>query len=101
MPTVTDYAAVLRQAAACDLALFCYEGEGTRSLRTVLDGFVPPAGRVPTVAIVIGSEGGFSPEEADAASDAGLCLCGLGRRILRTETASGFVLSCLAYRFEL
>lgn len=40
MPTVTDYAAVLRQAAACDLALFCYEGEGTRSLRTVLDGFV-------------------------------------------------------------
>ena len=40
-------------------------------------------------------------EEADAASDAGLCLCGLGRRILRTETASGFVLSCLAYRFEL
>ena len=29
-------------------------------------------------------------EEADAASDAGLCLCGLGRRILRTETASGF-----------
>ena len=101
MPTVTDYAAVLRQAAACDLALFCYEGEGPRSLRTVLDGFVPPAGRVPTVAIVIGSEGGFSPEEADAASDAGLCLCGLGRRILRTETASGFVLSCLAYRFEL
>ena len=101
MPTVTDYAAVLRQAAACDLALFCYEGEGTRSLRTVLDGFVPSAGRVPTVAIVIGSEGGFSPEEADAASDAGLCLCGLGRRILRTETASGFVLSCLAYRFEL
>lgn len=68
---MTDYAAVLRQAAACDLALFCYEGEGTRSLRTVLDGFVPPAGRVPTVAIVIGSEGGFSPEEADAASDAG------------------------------
>lgn len=56
---------------------------------------------MPTVAIVIGSEGGFSPEEADAASDAGLCLCGLGRRILRTETASGFVLSCLAYRFEL
>lgn len=100
-PTVTDLAAVWREAANCDLALFCYEGEGTQSLRTLLEDFTPPEGRVPTVAIVIGSEGGFSPEEAMAAREAGLSLCGLGRRILRTETASGFVLSCLSYRFEL
>ena len=100
-PTVTDFASVLRQAAASDLALFCYEGMGTKSLRAVLDSVDPPAGRVLSVAIVVGSEGGFSPEEAREAADAGLCLCGLGTRILRTETASGFVLGCLSYRFEL
>lgn len=101
VPTVTDYACMLRQASACDLALFCYEGEGTRPLRILLDEFAFPTDHVPTVAIVVGSEGGFSPEEAKAAAEAGLLPCGLGRRILRTETASGFVLSCLSYRFEL
>lgn len=99
--TVTSFSEVLKEAAACDLALFCYEGEGTRSLRDVLDAYCLPVGKVPTVAVLVGSEGGFSPEEARAAADAGLCLCGLGRRILRTETASGFVLSCLSYRLEL
>ena len=100
-PTVTDYATVLRQAAFSDLTLFCYEGAGTRSLRAVLDSVELPKDRVLTVSIVVGSEGGFSPEEAQAAADTGLCLCGLGTRILRTETASGFVLGCLSYRFEL
>lgn len=99
--TVTSFSEVLREAAACDLALFCYEGEGTQSLRLVLEQAELPCDRPPLVAIVVGSEGGFSPEEARAAADAGLCLCGLGRRILRTETASGFVLSCLSYRLEL
>lgn len=99
--TVTDMDAVLREMAACDLALFCYEGRGTRSLRELLDEYSVPADHTPTIAIVIGSEGGFSPEEAAAAAEKGACMCGLGPRILRTETASGFVLSCLAYRFEL
>ena len=54
-----------------------------------------------STAIVIGSEGGFSPEEAAAARDAGALLIGLGPRILRTETASGFVLACLIYALEL
>lgn len=114
-PTVTSFSAVLREAAACDLALFCYEAEGTRPLGDILrrlpadftdprkedDGTPASAESRPTVAIVIGSEGGFSPEEAQAARNAGLTLTGLGRRILRTETASSFVLSCLAYHFEL
>lgn len=99
--TVTDMQVVLREAASCDLTLFCYEGRGTRSLRELLDEFPVPADHIPTIAIVIGSEGGFSPEEAATAAEMGAQMCGLGPRILRTETASGFVLSCLAYRFEL
>ena len=58
-------------------------------------------GRRPEIAIFVGSEGGFSPEEAAAARAAGAAMTGLGKRILRTETASGFVLSCLIYALEL
>ncbi len=102
--TLTDYDAVLTEASACDLALFCYEGEGTQPITSVLNGMEcgPRAhGEHPRIAIVIGSEGGFSVEEARKARAAGLVMTGLGGRILRTETASSFVLSCLSYRYEL
>ena len=39
------------------------------------------------MAIVPGSEGGFSVEEAEAAKAAGAVTVGLGPRILRCETA--------------
>ncbi len=101
-PTV-DFSAMLSAAAACDLALFCYEGEGTRPLRMVLESVESslPVDRLPEIAIIIGSEGGFSPEEATAAQARGFAMTGLGRRILRTETASGFVLANLVYALEL
>ena len=101
-PTVS-FSAMLDEAAAADLVLFCYEAEGTRSLRDVLETAIPtlPTDRVPRVAIVIGSEGGFSPEEAAAARERGFAMTGLGPRILRTETASGFVLANLVYALEL
>ncbi len=101
-PTV-GFAAMLEAAATADLVLFCYEGEGTRPLRAVLEAAEPtlPADHVPEIAIVVGAEGGFSPEEAAAALACGFAMTGLGRRILRTETASGFVLAGLVYAFEL
>ena len=42
-----------------------------------------------------------TPEEAAAASERGFAMTGLGPRILRTETASGFVLASLVYALEL
>lgn len=86
-----------------DIPLFCYEGDATAPLRSVLREKLAsfPAGQLPTVSIVIGSEGGFSVDEASAAAQAGFLMVGLGKRILRTETASGFVLSCLVYELEL
>ena len=44
-------------------------------------------GQYKRVAIVTGSEGGFSVEEAEAAKAAGAVTVGLGPRILRCETA--------------
>ncbi len=98
-----DFTAMLANAEKADLVLFCYEGSNTRSLPVVLQEAEArfPTERPPEIAIVIGSEGGFSPEEAAAAEMRGFAMTGLGRRILRTETASNFVLACLAYALEL
>ncbi len=101
-PTI-DFPAMLETARRADLVLFCYEAEGTRSLRDILEAVKHslPVDRPPEIAIVIGSEGGFSPEEAAAARERGFAMTGLGPRILRTETASGFVLANLVYALEL
>ena len=100
IPTVDTplpFADALRVAASTDLPLFCYEGAGTQSLRAVLER--RPDAR--TVSVIIGAEGGFSPEEAQAATDAGCIAVGLGKRILRCETAPAYVLSALSYSYEL
>jgi len=101
-PSVT-FAEALADASRADLALFCYEGEGTQPLRTVLSAYAAehPGQALPEISLMIGSEGGFSPAEARAARDAGMIPVGLGRRILRTETAAAFVLACLVYEWEL
>lgn len=101
-PTVPFMKAV-EEAAKADLALFCYEGEGTEPLSSAIERVCADwkEDTVPTVSLMIGSEGGFSPAEAEAAKRAGMIPVGLGKRILRTETASGFVLSCLVYALEL
>ena len=94
-----SYAAMLREAAGADLPLFCYEGETACALPALLADRAPAPGC--TIALVVGAEGGFSAEEAEAARAAGLCPVGLGARILRCETAPVFALSCLSYALEL
>jgi 16S rRNA (uracil1498-N3)-methyltransferase len=102
IPAVAEpisFADMIAEAAKADLAIFCYEKEGERMLGATLEALRanPPK----TVAIVVGPEGGFSPEEAERAEKAGLSLLGLGKRILRTESAAAFVLACLSSEFEL
>ncbi len=85
------------------LCLFCYEGDGTEALGSVLKRELPLLDdrEGATVSVIIGSEGGFSPNEAQRIINSGGTAVGLGKRILRTETASGFVLACLVYASEL
>jgi len=93
-----DFKSAVSEAAKSSLPLFCYEGDGTFSLKKILhENF----NKISDISIVIGSEGGFSLKEAEFAVQNGLLPVNLGRRILRCETASGFVLSALAYEFEL
>lgn len=100
LPVVTlplEYEAMLREAAMAELALFCYEGDGTLPIKEHLASVKTPA----SVSVVVGAEGGFSLEEVGMARDAGMRLCGLGRRILRCETAPSFALSSISYHFEM
>lgn len=104
LPTVEParhFKAVLKEAVRFDLALFCYEGEGTTALPKVLRERKPNLPENPSVAILIGSEGGFSPAETVAAKDAGWIPVGLGKRILRTETAPVFALAAISCGLEL
>lgn len=104
LPDVSDYCSFERMldlADGAELKLFLYEGDGTEPLPSVLKAHKNGKGTPGTVAIVIGSEGGFSLDETRRAADRGFVLCGLGSRILRTETASGCVLSCLMYEYEI
>lgn len=104
MPTVS-FDAMLSMASESALCLFCYEGEQTASLGQVLADYRKQlrgeAGEGFSVSVIIGSEGGFSLREVARAKEAGMRTVGLGKRILRTETAPIFALSCLIYVSEL
>ncbi len=92
----------LNLAKESDMILFCYEGDGTASLGEILKNVCADKSTAPkSIAIFVGSEGGFSINEAELAKESGAIMTGLGKRILRTETASGFVLACLVCFLEL
>ncbi len=62
-----------------ELKLFCYENGGER-LSAI------PVAQAKSIAVMIGSEGGFERVEADAAKAVGATQIWLGERILRCET---------------
>lgn len=99
LPTVhppISFDEMLRRVGECELALFCYEGEGVLPIGCILPAHPAPR----AVAVIVGSEGGFSPEEAEAARAAGCVMTGLGTRILRCETAPLVALSCLDFYYD-
>ncbi len=99
-----DFDEMLKRASESDVCLFCYEGDGTEPLGTLLERIVKQKGQSDkrlTLSVVVGSEGGFSLSEAGRAKDAGFILTGLGKRILRTETAPLFVLASIVCFTEL
>lgn len=92
------YKQLLKTFEAYDLVLFCYEKENGQQLRDLVRPFAEgrPEGAA-NILVVVGPEGGFSEREADEASAAGAKVAGLGKRILRAETAGMTALSCILY----
>lgn len=87
-----DFVAVIALIREFDAAIFAWE-LARASLRATLAGI----GAARTVLLIVGPEGGFSHEEADAAIAAGAHPVSLGPRILRTETAPLVLISALLY----
>ncbi len=81
-----------------DLTVFPYEKEKTLSLKKFLHDSSFDC--IKKVAVIIGSEGGFSCGEATALRDKGVESVTLGNRILRTETANIAVVSALMYELD-
>ncbi len=100
IPEVTDIVdlrTALEMAGSADVRIIPYElSEGFSRTREIIDGIRPGE----SVAMIIGPEGGFTPEEVEQANAAGFESISLGRRILRTETAALVVMSWLLYHGE-
>jgi 16S rRNA (uracil1498-N3)-methyltransferase len=87
-----DFPALVARIREYDAALFAWE-LATQPLRKVLASL----GQARSLLVIIGPEGGFSHEEADAAIAAGAHAVSLGTRILRTETAPLVILTAILY----
>ncbi len=79
-----------------DAVLFANEKENNHTLKTVLAHLSPSK-----IALVVGSEGGFSAEEiARLNQEKNVFSLSLGRRILRTETAAIALSACVFVAVE-
>jgi 16S rRNA (uracil1498-N3)-methyltransferase len=85
---------LLEAIAGEPLAITLWE-QASLPLRTLL------IGGAARVAVVIGPEGGFTPDEAEALATAGAPAASLGPRILRTENAPLVAASALLYHYGL
>lgn len=83
---------MLRSVESEPLAVALWEG-AELPMRTAL---VHDARRI---ALVVGPEGGYEREEAEALADAGAQLVSLGPRILRTENAAASAAAAVMYHY--
>jgi 16S rRNA (uracil1498-N3)-methyltransferase len=88
---VLTFPEVVTAAAAADRAVLFFEHATSAAL--------PAGGAGTTTAVIVGPEGGFSSDEASRALNAGIVICGLGPRILRTETAAIVALTLVQSRY--
>ncbi|GAB6990679.1 16S rRNA (uracil(1498)-N(3))-methyltransferase [Paenibacillus pini] len=83
-----------------DAVYFCYEKEQGLQLRDALRSITLDANEQQLrILLIVGPEGGFSEQECHQAEEAGASSTGLGRRILRCETAGMVALACILYEF--
>lgn len=94
IPQVTpiiSYKNAVEEMKKLDKSIILYEESGGCSFGSI------DFNDVKTVGVLIGSEGGFDPEEAELAVNAGAERVWLGKRILRCETAPITAMSILMF----
>jgi len=101
---IIEFDFLLKQLANFDLVVFLYEGDAGNDIKSYLREFFDSkkanGKEIKTVAIIIGSEGGFSLKEVEALKLSGATPLTLGKRILRADTACITAVSLVMYELE-
>ncbi|MEW8986165.1 MAG: RsmE family RNA methyltransferase, partial [Bacillus sp. (in: firmicutes)] len=92
---------LLQMAENFDVKLVAYEEEAKQGEAAVLAQTLQKLIPGKSLLIVFGPEGGLAPHEISLLSENGFVACGLGPRILRTETAPLYLLAAVSYQLEL
>ncbi|WP_373892853.1 16S rRNA (uracil(1498)-N(3))-methyltransferase [Virgibacillus natechei] len=95
-----NLADLIEESTAYDIKVFPYEEEAKVEKPQSFASIMRRINNHQRLLVCIGPEGGFSPNEAKHLKNNGFHPVRLGPRILRTETAALYVLSCVSYQFE-
>ncbi len=103
-PVVTEPLTVqklIEEAKNYDRIIVAYEEEAKAGESANLYKSLSSLTKGQSVLVVIGPEGGLTEKEVQLLKENGSVICGFGPRILRTETASMYVLAAVSYQTEL
>ncbi|WP_218653769.1 16S rRNA (uracil(1498)-N(3))-methyltransferase [Streptococcus pluranimalium] len=91
----------LRHLVDFDKIFIAYEESAKEGEMAALSRELKDIQKGAKILFVFGPEGGISPKEVEALEAAGALKCGLGPRIMRTETAPLYALSAVSFATEL
>jgi len=86
---VMDFSELARRPWPCDIKIIFWENEAVRGLARLRQ----EKSGVESLLLAVGPEGGFTADEVHEAAESGFRSVGMGKRILRTETAAVAALS--------
>lgn len=96
-----NFKGLLKESDQYNYKLAAYEDESRNGETSVFSSTLQKINAGESLLMIFGPEGGLSLEEINSLKENGFALCGLGPRILRTETAPLYALAAVSYQFEL
>jgi 16S rRNA (uracil1498-N3)-methyltransferase len=96
-----SFKALIEKGKYFNYKLVAYEEESRNGETSTFSSTLQRMKKGESLLLVFGPEGGLTEEEIQTLKDHDFRICGLGPRILRTETAPLYALSAISYHFEL
>ncbi len=96
-----NLSSLIKASEHYDVKLIAYEEDSRQGETKNLVGCLQSLTKGNSLLVVFGPEGGLTTEEVEKLHEHGFISCGLGPRILRTETAPLYLLSAVSYQLEL
>ena len=102
VPTVMDIKKLKNMDfSSYRVKLLCYEESAKEGEKSAFKKAIQSLMPNDRIAVVVGPEGGITPEEVSYLEALGFIRVGLGPRILRTESVIYYILSAISYEWEL